>query len=208
MPTGAFDAADRHGDLVIADFDRDGLQDIAVSTTGRDPGVRLFKNLGARVFADARTLKPGLPLGAIAAADLDGDGWLDLVASAPSSDAQDRLVVFRMRDDLSITQTIEVDESASVLRLADLNRDGAQDLVALGSSGVAALVLSRLFLGGEALWCEDAADADDSGAIEMNDPIRLLSFLFLAGEPPAAPGPATCGPDVGVDTLSCGAVCP
>ena len=235
----SFDAADRHGDLVIADFDRDGLQEMAVSTTGRDPGIRLFKNLGARVFADARTLKPGLRLGAMAVADLDSDGWTELVTSTDSSESKDLLVVFRVQDDLAITQTIDLPESASVLRVADLNRDGAQDLVALGSSGAAAFalfgsgrpvetkfrrgdvdadgavqvndavqVLSRLFLGGNALRCEDAADADDSGAIEMNDPIRLLSFLFLAGEPPAAPGPATCGPDVGVDTLSCGAVCP
>ena len=205
MPTGAFDAADRHGDLVIADFDRDGLQDIAVSTTGRDPGVRLFKNLGARVFADARTLKPGLPLGAIAAADLDGDGWLDLVASAPSSDAQDRLVVFRMRDDLSITQTIEVDESASVLRLADLNRDGAQDLVALGSSGVAALVLFGS--GGRLEPNFRRGDVDADGKVQVNDAVMVLSRLFLAGETPAAPGPLACGADVGNDALGCVAAC-
>ena len=232
--------ANRYQDLVIGDFDRDGFEDIAASSIGQIPGLRILKNLGQRTFAEPTTLKSQVLLGALAAKDLDGDGSLELVASTPIGASTSRVVVGRLAaEELAIAQTLDRFEPARALRLADFDGDGAQDLVVLGASGNdatvlygngdrkagffrrgdvdadgrvqvndAVQVLSRLFLGGDALRCEDAADADDSGAIELNDPIRLLSFLLLAGEAPAAPGPQVCGADVAADALSCGAVCP
>jgi hypothetical protein len=53
----------------------------------------------------------------------------------------------------------------------------------------AVFVLMRLFLGGEALPCLDAADANDVGRVDISDPIFLLRFLFLGGPPPPPPFP-------------------
>jgi hypothetical protein len=115
--------------------------------------------------------------------------------------------------------------------IADLNQDGALDIVALSAnqalvlSGRPALtvtghfirgdadgdgqlaitdpiaVLSRLFLGGEALPCDDAADSNDDGEVNLSDPITTLDRLFLGGEVLPPPGPAACGEDPTADAL-------
>jgi len=65
-------------------------------------------------------------------------------------------------------------------------------------------ILGYLFLG-EAASCLDACDVDDSGSLEITDPVALLNFLFLGDQPPAAPHPDP-GPDSSVpDLLGCDA---
>ena len=49
----------------------------------------------------------------------------------------------------------------------------------------AVFILSYLFIGGAAPSCEDAADSDDNGALEITDAVYLLNFLFLGGPAPA-----------------------
>src|SRR6185369_10039024 len=110
-----------------------------------------------------------------------------------------------------------------------LDRDGALDAVAFASNQAAVLfgvtartvpggfirgdadgdrevaitdaiaVLSRLFLGGEALPCDDAADSNDDGEVNLSDPIATLDRLFLGGEALPPPGPAACGEDPTTD---------
>jgi hypothetical protein len=63
-------------------------------------------------------------------------------------------------------------------------------------------ILKAIFLGGDALPCEDAADLDDDGAVELSDAILLLNFLFRGGAPPASPFPAS-GVDETLDSLGC-----
>ena len=63
-------------------------------------------------------------------------------------------------------------------------------------------ILGFLFLGGDLLECEDAADIDDDGDVNINDAIRLLNFLFLGGPSPANPYPAA-GRDWKGDGLGC-----
>ncbi len=41
----------------------------------------------------------------------------------------------------------------------------------------------------------EAADIDNDGAVNINDPVGLLNFLFGGGVAPAVPGPDTCGRD-------------
>jgi len=48
----------------------------------------------------------------------------------------------------------------------------------------------------------DAADADDSGALNIGDAILVLRFLFLGEEGPPAPSGA-CGQDPSADALLC-----
>ena len=56
-----------------------------------------------------------------------------------------------------------------------------------------------------------AADADDSGTVDIADSIGTFNWLFLAGAPPAPPGHETCGEDpTPSDALDCDffAACP
>ncbi|MDO8560043.1 MAG: PEP/pyruvate-binding domain-containing protein [bacterium] len=65
-------------------------------------------------------------------------------------------------------------------------------------------LLTDLFLTGPEPPCDDAADANDDGALDIGDPIRNLLYLFsvTVTEPPL-PGPTTPGPDPTADPLGC-----
>jgi len=72
----------------------------------------------------------------------------------------------------------------------------------------AVTTLDRLFRGGSALPCDDAADTDDSGGIDLTDAVHTLNHLFLGGPAPPAPGPDECGADpTEADDLGCGTAC-
>jgi N-acetylneuraminic acid mutarotase len=63
-------------------------------------------------------------------------------------------------------------------------------------------ILSSLFLAGDRLDCDDAADANDDGRVDISDPIGLLGHLFLGDPPPAPPLAAETG-DPTPDLLDC-----
>src|SRR5262249_44532955 len=62
-------------------------------------------------------------------------------------------------------------------------------------------VLIGLFSGGT-LRCQDAADADDDGALTITDAIYLLEWLYRGGEHLPPPG-ELCGIDPTQDQLDC-----
>jgi hypothetical protein len=64
-------------------------------------------------------------------------------------------------------------------------------------------VLNFLFLG-DVLGCKDAADANDSGQLDIADAVYILLFLFMHEEPPGPPGPYEPGIDPSPDALTCG----
>lgn len=71
-------------DLAVADLDRDGVRDLAV-TTNRGGGIWVLWGKGSagdpkRTFSDKRYATDSFPLG-LAVSDLDRDGRLDLVAA-------------------------------------------------------------------------------------------------------------------------------
>ncbi len=63
-------------------------------------------------------------------------------------------------------------------------------------------VLSLLFGGGDAPPCAKSADIDDSGSVDVTDPVYLLNFLFAGGPSPAAPF-SECGLDPTPDDVTC-----
>ncbi|MBI4584818.1 MAG: lamin tail domain-containing protein [Planctomycetes bacterium] len=71
----------------------------------------------------------------------------------------------------------------------------------------AILMLNVLFRGKGPLSCPDAADADDSGWIALDDALHALRYLFLGGPPPPPPFPG-CGTDPTLDSLPPGAPAP
>lgn len=82
-PAGSFPVGTHPSSLVAADFDGDGLPDLAIANEFSNNVTILFKD-GSGLFASLLTL----PLGAganprdIVAADFDGDGDLDLAVAA------------------------------------------------------------------------------------------------------------------------------
>jgi hypothetical protein len=104
-----------------------------------------------------------------------------------------------MRDSLS-QQTCEQKRvtvrGSYSFRRADSNADATLDI----SDPVA--TLGFLFLGTEDLPCLDAADVDDSGAVDISDAIYSSTFQFLGGPPPEEPFGA-CGMGLTIDDLTC-----
>ena len=76
----------------------------------------------------------------------------------------------------------------------EANGDGDTDV-----SDVVTILL-HLF-GGQTADCLEAADFNDDGQVSVTDPILLLLFMFLDGDPPAAPYPE-CGDDPTPDEVS------
>jgi len=61
--------------------------------------------------------------------------------------------------------------------------------------------------GATPIYCDDAGDADDSGSINLTDPVNILSALFVTGAPLPPPF-SECGADPTADSLGCQLSCP
>ena len=61
-----------------------------------------------------------------------------------------------------------------------------------------------LFIGGAEPTCQDSADADNNGSLQLTDGVFILMFLFNGGAPPPDPG-AECGVDPAdpADAMAC-----
>jgi len=100
-------------------------------------------------------------------------------------------------DGLILTASFIPELGANDLFLrGDSNRDGRVDL------SDAVYTFAYLFLEGPMPQCADAADADDSGLIDITDPIRTLGTLFLGDDPLPLPT-GESGPDPTADGLPC-----
>jgi len=82
-------------------------------------------------------------------------------------------------------------------RRGDANTDGRVDI------SDAIRIVMYLFLGQTYMLCNDAADTDDSGELDISDPIHLLDDFFRAGTSIPAPGPFACGADPTPERLDC-----
>ncbi|HVV44907.1 MAG TPA: FG-GAP-like repeat-containing protein, partial [Bryobacteraceae bacterium] len=68
--------------IVIADFNRDGIEDLVIANRGNGTlAILLGNGSGGFVAAPGSPVAAGLSLQSVAAGDLDGDGIVDLVAS-------------------------------------------------------------------------------------------------------------------------------
>jgi hypothetical protein len=212
---------------VIADLDGDGLPDVATAGSATSSS-RLFLGKGSRAFG-APSVFWLLKSSSIALGDLDRDGLLDVVLASASN--RSIAVVLNGPQGLGKSGSYPVGIEAGQARLADFDGDGILDLLASGTSGSIIIlgrtstalrflrgdatadggldladpirILERLFLGGDSLPCEEAADANDDGQLDLADPIAILGSLFLGQGPLPLPGPRSCGLDPTPDGLSC-----
>lgn len=66
----------------------------------------------------------------------------------------------------------------------------------------ALFLINGLFSAGP-VPCYDAQDFNDSGTVNIGDAVEILSFGYLSGPPPPAPGFESCGADPTDDGIGC-----
>ncbi|MBI4583271.1 MAG: VCBS repeat-containing protein [Planctomycetes bacterium] len=175
--------------VVLADMNEDGLLDLTLSSLSSRSAFILL-NQGQGNFAKAAVYGLGVTPQRHRIADLNGDGILDVIGFMATQ----------------ATVLLGRSEAAPIdgkFRRGDANANGQLEITD------PIMILLRLFLGGEAIPCEDAADADNDGAVGMNDAVLVLLRLFAGGDPLPPPGPGGCGedPDQVPDQLTCNAPC-
>lgn len=109
-------------------------------------------------------------------------------------------------DGIEVVPTLtggSVEILAVPFRRGDVNGDGGLNLTD------AVVGLRRLFAIDPPGSCPDAEDVNDSGFVDITDPVHLLEYLFSGGPAVPSPGPA-CGVDAVLDGLGCSAysACP
>jgi hypothetical protein len=137
-------SSDQHddpaGDVAVADFDRDGDTDLAI-THELSPEINLYMNDGKGAFAGPRGIneESGIAdlVNDIAAADIDGDGDMDLVYASENglfqvSGDEDTFAFNLNQGDgtFSPPTLVPVLDGTSRVAVADLNNDGWLDVAA------------------------------------------------------------------------------
>ncbi len=129
-------------DVVGADFNGDGLFDLAVANNSNPGTVNVLLNVGAGVFAPPRSFPTGgSGASALAVADVSGDGRLDMVVTNFNSDS---VAVLRGSGTGAFRRpiTYAAGDSPTALALADFNGDSIIDLaVANHHAGKASILL-------------------------------------------------------------------
>jgi len=192
----AFPVADDLTGVVLADFDLDGIPDIAIAHGGLTREISLLRGNGRGGFAPA-VVSPfapnNLPAGArsLAAADLNGDGFLDAVGRTYTG------VIVALggpSGTFGSTATYSTGSDVSDVAISDLNEDGIPDLVVTnrGSNTISVLFGSASGTFGspavQAVGASPSAvlvrDFDGDGHADLavaNQGTNSLSFFFGDG---------------------------
>ncbi|WP_164001761.1 FG-GAP-like repeat-containing protein [Pyxidicoccus caerfyrddinensis] len=127
------DAGHTANAVAVADFNNDGLLDIAAADD-LDKSVRVLMGTGNGAFSSAkRTPTPGVFK--LVAADLDADGRMDLVAGTRLQDSVLRVLLGQGDGTFVVKAQYPVGYSPDNLSVADLNGDGRADLLFTADDG-------------------------------------------------------------------------
>lgn len=119
--------------LIAADFDGDGVLDLATASAGSS-SVTIFYGNPGRTFEQGPFLFAGTSPQSILAVDLDRNGASDLIVANPSTQM---LTVLQNRGDRSfIRSTVPMPFRPSRIAAADLSADGRIDLLASSQTTV------------------------------------------------------------------------
>lgn len=133
--------------VVTADFNHDGIPDIATSNNSGD-SVSILIEKGDGTFAPQLVYGTvALPIG-LAAGDLDGDGKVDLVVA---SDSVNQVSVLLGNGDgtFKAASTATVYSAAHGVVIDDFNGDGIPDVATTGSNRAGAATISLVFGNGD-----------------------------------------------------------
>lgn len=100
---------------------------------------------------------------------------------------------------LAVGSTVSAQQS--FFKRGDANVDDRFDM------SDALYVLERLFVSTEPLECEDSADVNDDGKVDLSDAVSATGYLFRGSSQPPPPH-ASCGVDPTEDSLGCPSFAP
>lgn len=132
-----YSSQDATGGVAIADFNGDGLGDVAY-TGAPFPGagkVQVRLNTGRGALGDAATFTVNENPQELAAGDLNGDGRQDLV-TVTNNPGQDSLTVLINNIEGFDIAAVETSSGPRSVALADMDRDGDLDAIVAGFVGV------------------------------------------------------------------------
>ncbi|MBV9507504.1 MAG: VCBS repeat-containing protein [Acidobacteriia bacterium] len=118
--------------IVSADFNQDGIPDLAAAAAGGNEAAVLLGN-GDGTFQTAVTYATGTNPSAIAAADFNGDGFIDLV-TADSGSNTISILLGKGDGTFEAATQVPAGTTPAALVVADFNADGTAD-IAVANSG-------------------------------------------------------------------------
>jgi hypothetical protein len=140
-PKGAFPTGAGSVGVVIADFNGDGKQDLAVSNANTND-VSLLLGNGDGTFKAPVSVPAGTPLSGIVTGDFNGDGKADLVVTAPDKN-QVLVLIGNGNGTFKAPASFAAGQTPTFVVAGDLNGDGKLDLVTVNqflNGGVSVLL--------------------------------------------------------------------
>ena len=134
----AFSIQRDSGDFYLADLDKDGDQDVVVSST-YPSGIRIFSNLGSNTFEENHSLELEYFGDSLDMADFDSDGDLDLLVSSPDlyfSVPSVKILRNDLEDGFAVVHGEQIGGiSFGRARWVDFQNDGLEEVVVVGLRG-------------------------------------------------------------------------
>ncbi|HYL84063.1 MAG TPA: FG-GAP-like repeat-containing protein [Candidatus Angelobacter sp.] len=163
------------GQIVIADFNRDGKLDIAVVNES-DNTISLLLGNGDGTFQAGKVVTPALAtdgfLGFLVAADFNGDGKLDLAVPDYGSAAAGQVAILLGNGDgtFQAPTFLTTGGGATGVAAADVNKDGKLDLVVANQFGTVDVFLGN----GNGTFNTPTVLDDTKGPICCFNPIPIV----------------------------------